>query len=198
VLVREIAEKLGNALFAPVLPYSVNRANPELPGTIGLSAQVFASINEEVAEQFITNGFRNVVLMGDHGGGQKQLEQVAKKLDEKYASKGVRVIYCADVYSKAGSEFNKWLEKNGYPVGAHASIKDTSELLYLGGDRNWVRKDQIANAVGDAQSKNGIMGDARRSSPEIGKVISDMKVEFAVAQIRQLLSASGREASASR
>lgn len=30
-----IARKLGNALVAPVIPYSVNKANPELPGTIG-------------------------------------------------------------------------------------------------------------------------------------------------------------------
>jgi creatinine amidohydrolase/Fe(II)-dependent formamide hydrolase-like protein len=34
---------------------------------------------------------------------------------------------------------------------------------------------------------NGISGDARRSSPEIGKRVSDMKVDYAVAQIRRLL-----------
>ena len=68
-----IARKLGNALVAPVIPYSVNKANPELPGTIGISGPVFAEINEEVAEQLIANGFKNVVLIGDHGGGQKEI-----------------------------------------------------------------------------------------------------------------------------
>lgn len=198
---KEIAEKLGNAIVAPILPYSVNRASSELPGTIGVSGPLFAAINEEVAEQLIVNGFRNVVLMGDHGGGQQELSEVAKKLDAKYSSQGIHVVYCDDVYAKAGTDFNQWLVKNGYPVGSHASIKDTSELLYIEGDQNWIRKELLPTAVGNPPRKpgeprdpnakrvnNGISGDARRSTPEIGKVISDLKVEYAVAQIRQLLS----------
>jgi creatinine amidohydrolase len=197
----EIAQKLGNAILAPVIPYSVNRANGQLPGTIGITAQVFADLNEQVAEQIIINGFKNVVLMGDHGGGQQQLAEVAKKLDAKYSPQGVRVVYCSDVYSKVGTDFDKWLADNGYPAGSHASVKDTSELLYLGGDKGWVRKDLIPTAVGDPVRKpgeprdpnakrvnNGIEGDARRSTAEIGKRVSEMKVEYAVRQIRQLLS----------
>ena len=73
-----IAEKLGNAVAAPVMPFSVNNANADLPGTIGLTSPLFAAINEQVAEQMIKNGFKNIVLMGDHGGGQKELGEVAK------------------------------------------------------------------------------------------------------------------------
>jgi creatinine amidohydrolase len=197
---KEIALKLGNAIVAPVLPYSVNNASAELPGTIGISGPLFAAINEEVAEQLIVNGFKNVVLMGDHGGGQRELKEVAQKLDAKYASQGIRVIYCDDVYKKVGADFNRWLVDNGYPIGAHAAIKDTSEMLYLGGDKGWVRKELIPTAVGDPvpqpgeprdpnakRINNGISGDARRSSPEIGKRVTEMKVDYAVAQIRRLL-----------
>src|SRR6266699_3677390 len=95
-----IAEKLGDAIAAPVMPFSVNNANPELPGTIGLTGPLFAALNEQVAEQVIKNGFKNVVLMGDHGGGQKELGEVAKKLEEKYSSQGIRVVYCEEVYQK--------------------------------------------------------------------------------------------------
>src|ERR1700745_989110 len=63
-----IAEKLGNAIAAPVLPFSGNNASATLPGTIGLPAPLFAAMNEQVAEQLIKTGFKNVVLMGDHGG----------------------------------------------------------------------------------------------------------------------------------
>src|SRR5512142_204799 len=45
-----IAERLGNAIAAPVLPFSVNNANPALPGTIGLTGPLFAAVNEQVAE----------------------------------------------------------------------------------------------------------------------------------------------------
>jgi creatinine amidohydrolase len=196
----EIAHKLGNAIMAPVIPFSPNRANPALPGTIGISTAVFAQLNEEVAEQMITNGFKNIVLLGDHGGGQTQLDEVAKKLSDKYEGKGIRVVHCNEFYDKVGTDFDKWLADNGYPAGSHASVKDTSELLYLGGDKGWVRKDLIATAVGDPVRKpgeardpnvvrvnNGIEGDARRSTPEIGKKVSDMKVDYAVDQIHRLL-----------
>jgi creatinine amidohydrolase len=185
-----IAEKLGNAIAAPVLPFSPNRANPNLPGTIGLTTQLFAAINEQVAEQLIANGFKNIVLMGDHGGGQEQLGEVAKKLSEKYASQGIRIVYCNDVYKTAMDEFDKYLTAHNLPLSSHAGIPDTSEMLYLGGDKGWVRKDLIPAAVGDRQHPNGITGDARPSTAALGKIAFDMKVDAAVAQIHKLLPAS--------
>ena len=102
----EIARKLGNAIVAPVIPYSPNRASAALPGTIGISNEVFEKLNEEVAEQMIVNGFKNIVLLGDHGGGQAQLASVAKRLTEKYTGKGIRIVYCDDFYAKVGTDFD--------------------------------------------------------------------------------------------
>ncbi|HEV2445237.1 MAG TPA: creatininase family protein [Candidatus Sulfopaludibacter sp.] len=195
-----IAEKLGNAIAGPVLPFSPNNANANLPGTIGLTAPLFAAINEQIAGQLIQNGFRNIVLMGDHGGGQNEMGEVARKLTEKYSSQGIRVVFCDQVY-KANDEFDKYLTAHNLPVSSHAGIPDTSEMLYLGGDKGWVRKELIATAVGDPVRRpgepaadpsakrvnNGIRGDARPSTPELGKMIFDMKVEAAVKQIRQQL-----------
>jgi creatinine amidohydrolase/Fe(II)-dependent formamide hydrolase-like protein len=196
----EIARKLGNALVAPVIPYSINRANPNLPGTIGISGPVFAQINEEVTEQLIANGFKNVVLIGDHGGGQKELKEVAAKLDAKYAPQGIRVVYSDGPYTQANQEFFAWLDKNGYPPSEHAGIPDTSELLYLEGNQHWIRKELLPTALGDAPRKageardpnakrinNGIGGDARRSSFALGKRFIDLKVADGVAQIQELL-----------
>jgi creatinine amidohydrolase/Fe(II)-dependent formamide hydrolase-like protein len=196
-----IAEKLGNAIAAPVMPFSVNNASAALPGTIGLTAPLFAALNEQVAEQLIKTGFKNVVLMGDHGGGQKELAEVAKKLDEKYAAQGTRVVFCDEVYQKANDDFDKWLAANRYPLSSHAGIPDTSEMLYLGGDKGWVRKELVATALGDPVRKpgeardpnakrvaNGITGDARPSTAELGKRLFDMKVSYAVDQIHRLLT----------
>ena len=201
--VRAIALKLGNALTAPVLPFSVNEASADLPGTIGLTGPIFAEVNERVAEQLITCGFKNVVLMGDHGGGQKELGEVAKKLDAKYSPQGIRVVFADEMYAKAQGDYEKWLADNGYPSGGHASVMDTSEMLYLGGDKGWVRKDLIKTALGDPVRKpgqprdpnakrvnNGITGDARPSTPELGKRIFDTKVDYAVRQIHELLGSN--------
>ena len=198
--VRAIAVKLGNAIAAPVLPFSPNRASADLPGTIGLTTELFQAINEQVAEELIKTGFKNIVLMGDHGGGQAQLGEVAKKLSAKYAAQGVKVVFCDEVYDKANGDFDKWLQSNGYPTSSHAGIPDTSEMLYLGADKGWVRKDQVKDALGDPvlpqgqkpdpskpRVNNGISGDARRSTPELGKKLFEMKVDYAVRQIKQLL-----------
>jgi creatinine amidohydrolase len=197
-----IARKLGNALVAPVIPYSVNRANPALPGTIGVSGPLFAEINEQVAEQLIANGFKNVVLIGDHGGGQKEIKDVAAKLDAKYAGKGVRVVYSDGPYTKANDAFFAWLAANGYPASTHAGIPDTSEMLYLEGNHQWIRKELLPTALGDEPRKpgepidpnakrvnNGISGDARRSSYALGKRFIDLKIEYGVEQIQELLKA---------
>jgi len=198
--VRAIAVKLGNAIAAPVLPFSPNRASADLPGTIGLTNELFAAINEQVAEQLILTGFKNVVLMGDHGGGQQQLGEIAKKLSEKYAAKGVKVVFCNEVYETANGDFDKWLVSQGYPTSSHAGIPDTSEMLYLGGDKGWVRKELVKDALGDPvlpqgqrpdpskpRVNNGISGDGRRSTPELGRKLFDMKVDYAVTQITALL-----------
>ncbi len=196
-----IAQKLGNALAAPVLPFSPNNADPNLPGTIGITADTFKEVNKEVAEQLIGNGFKNVVLMGDHGGGQKELGEVASELSARYAGQGVKVVYCGDAYQKSNDDFDAWLSSKGYSPGGHASVNDTSEMMYLEPEPNtWVRSDMLSEAVGAPREHtgqhaaddpnhpgNGVMGDGRRSSAALGKHGYDLHVDEAVAQIRQLL-----------
>jgi len=199
-LVKEIALKLGNAIAMPVLSYTPNNASADLPGTIGLTNDILGVVLERIAEQTIANGFKNVVLAGDHGGGQgagadNVYAAVAKKLDDKYAAKGVHVYYCDACYKGAHDAYDQYLIKQGLPASSHAGLADTSEALYWQGNENWVRKDKLATAVGDPvvdgkvvvgpnSPKNGIAGDARGSKPEYGKVREDMKIDIAVKQIQ--------------
>jgi len=202
-----IAHELGNAIAAPVLPFSPNKATPGLPGTIGITVDTFKDINREVAEQLIRNGFKNVVIMGDHGGGQKELGEVAAELDAKYTGQGIRVVYCDDAYKKSNDDFDKWIAAKGLPSGGHASINDTSEMMYLEPTPDaWVRRDKLPEALGEKRVQtvpptprdpnrppgNGVSGDGRLSSAEIGKYGYDIHVSEAVAQIRQLLAAPAK------
>ena len=192
-----IARKLGNAIFLPVLPYTPNDAE-SIPGTIGITNELLAAMLERIAEQAALNGFRNVILLGDHAGGQPQVyEQVAKKLDGTLSG-GARVFYCDQVYRAANDAFDQYLAQHGYPPGLHGYLFDTSEMMYLDKDNTWVRRDLVSSAVGDSvvdgkaqfgphSPQNGILGDARRSTAELGKRAFDMKVDYAVRQIRSLL-----------
>jgi creatinine amidohydrolase/Fe(II)-dependent formamide hydrolase-like protein len=198
--VKAIAQRLGNAIAMPVLPYTPNRASAALPGTIGLTDTLLSAILERVTEEAIATGFKNVVLMGDHGGGQPNAyRSVAARLEAKHAKDGVHVFFCDSVYSRANADFDKWLTDHGYPTSSHAGIPDTSEMLYLGGE-SWVRTALIPTAVGDTLPRgaardpnaprvnNGITGDARRSTAELGKMIFDMKIDYAVKQIQGFIA----------
>src|SRR6266480_1461095 len=136
-----IARRLGNALVAPVLAFSPagSHLNPKTPGSVDVSPDLYVKINEAVVASMVTNGFRNIILMGDHGGGQQELASLAGTLNTRYAPKGVHVYFCSSVYKEARDDFNAWLKQHDFPVGSHASIPDTSELMYLGGD-DYVRK----------------------------------------------------------
>jgi creatinine amidohydrolase len=212
--VKAIALRLGNAIALPVLPYTPNNASATLPGTIGLTNELLAALLERISEQAIVTGFKNVILMGDHGGGQPNVyRDTAKKLDDKYAPQGIHVYYCDEVYSKRQADFDAYLKSQNLPTGGHASIPDTSEMLYLGGDKGWVRKELVKTALGDPvggggragqgqpvdpnaapapppppRLNNGITGDARPSSAELGRREFEMKIDYAVKQIQALLT----------
>jgi len=191
--VKAIALKLGNAIALPVLPYTPNNASATLTGTIGLTNELLAAVLERIGDQAIATGFKNVILMGDHGGGQPNVyRDTAKKLDDKYGPTGVHAYYCDEVYSKRMADFDAYLKSQSLPAGGHATIGDTSEMLYLGGDKGWVRKELIKTAVSapQGQPSNGISGDGRASTAALGKRVFDMKIEYAVRQIQQFLAAT--------
>ena len=180
----EIARQLGNALVAPVLPYSIagGNLNPRWPGSVNLPGPIFTAVNEAVVDSMVVNGFKNVVLMGDHGGGQWELRQLAARFDQKYAPKGTRVYFCGDVYAKTAQDVATWIRGHGLPVATHGGIHDTSLLMYLGGEA-YVRKDKLV--AGDPV--NGVTGDPRPSTSEFGKLFFDIQVRNAVEQIRSLV-----------
>src|ERR1043165_771310 len=99
--VKAIALRLGNAIAMPVLPYTPNNASATLPGTIGLTNEILAATLERISEQAIVTGFKTVILMGDHGGGQPNTyRDVAKKLNDKYSPQGRSEEHTSELQSR--------------------------------------------------------------------------------------------------
>ena len=209
----EIARRLGNAIVLPVMPYSSNNASNQQTGTLGLNAEIEAALTERIVEQAIATGFTTVILLNDHGGSVKPMTDVAKKLEEKYrapelADKKIHVFYADQIYQTAQDNFDKVLASRGLPVSSHAGIPDTSEMMYEGKGKNWVRTDLLKYAVtmgpgyvpappvpgagrGVADPNaprvvaSGVSGDGRLSSEALGKEAFENKVSLAVAQIKE-------------
>jgi creatinine amidohydrolase/Fe(II)-dependent formamide hydrolase-like protein len=183
-LAGRVAEELGNALVYPVLPFAPTGDHMKFPGSVTVSDKTFAAVAHEVAASMLAAGFRNVVLMGEHGGGQDALKQVAAELDKVSRTKGARVHYVPDAYYKAQEQIRAYLAKRNLPAGEHAGIEDTSELMFLDREQKWIRRDKLARGGG----KSGVDGDPRFASAELGKAFLDIKVAAAVAQIKSLVS----------
>lgn len=187
-----MARELGNALVAPVMPFAPTSAElMKFPGTIDLSAETFARVNEEVTASLVSAGFKHVILLGDHGGNQDPLKALAPRLDERYRSRGVRVFFSGDSYAKADAEIEAYLKARGFPPSNHGGVADTSEVWAVGAA--YVRPDKIAmgdpvnrDARGAVIGPTGVEGDPRRSSPALGKIFDDIKVKDGVDEIRHL------------
>ena len=187
---RRIAEELGNALVYPIMPFALTgdpvkkTGHMGFPGSVSLSPETFGAVAREVAASAISAGFKNVFLMGDHGGGQDVLKKVAGELDARWASKGMRIRYVPDLYYKSQEQVRQHLAQRGMAAGEHAGNPDTSEILFIDKSKRWVRRDKLA--PGD--KSNGVDGDPRQASAELGKIFIQYKVDSAVAQIRKMTS----------
>ena len=85
-----IATYLGNALCAPVLELvpegSIEPPSGHMtsPGTISLRQETFEAVLTDMAESLYQHGFENIVFIGDSGGNQSGMGNVADALNAKW------------------------------------------------------------------------------------------------------------------
>ena len=186
-----IARELGNALIAPVVTYvpegdvnNPSRGHLSKAGTITFPEEFYIKLLEYAARSLAVHGFTDIVMIGDSGGNQRGMEQVAQMLNEEWASESVGVHFVGDYYSNNG--FRSWLEEQGETpetIGGHAGSSDTSQLLAV--DPRHIRTDKLAPGGGFPDS--GVSGDPTRASVERGVMGIQFKVDAALNQIRELM-----------
>ena len=187
-----IARELGNALVAPVVTYvpegSVERIaeHARYNGTITLPNEHYMRLLEYAARSLAMGGFTDIVFIGDSGGNQGGMRDVAAMLNEEWARERARVHFVGDYYA-ASSQINDWLLANyghtAETIGGHAGIRDTSQLLYVAPQH--IRTDKLA-PLGGGEGM-GVTGDPTLASAEKGRQGIQMKVDAAVKQIRELM-----------
>jgi len=192
-----IAGELGNALVAPVVAYvpegSVEppTSHMRFPGTITLPPAVFSASLQSIARSLRSAGFRDIVFIGDHGGYQNQLAQVAAHLNQEWTDGRARAYAPAAYYRAASEGFARILHERGYrddEIGTHAALADTS--LQLAVDPAMVRQDVLAagHHLGAADGVYG--GDPARASAALGQLGLDDIVRESVAGIRADIQAA--------
>jgi len=181
VLAARIAEQLGHAVVAPVMAYVPEgdidppTQHMRYPGTVSVPAAAFEAVLEGAARSLHQHGFRHVVLLGDHGGYQASLQRVADKLGR---SLGASSVIALREYYAAAQAFDGLLAARGYTqqeIGKHAGLSDTA--LAWAVDASLVRPQAL-------RPIDGVSGDPRRASAELGRDGVEHIVAASVAAIR--------------
>jgi len=120
------AQRVGNTLVAPTIPFAVSASGgfnaaqwtsfseedgpiAPNPGGISVSAEVFQGIQEGYVRSLAYIGFKDIFLMGDHGGGQNEMRAVSEQMTASLAEVGVQVHYVGDFYSKTHDDVNMYM-----------------------------------------------------------------------------------------
>ncbi len=184
-----IAERLGNAVVAPVIAYVPEGAiepptqHMRYVGTISIPEPVFEATLEAAARSLRRHGLRDVVFLGDHGGYRASMHRVAAKLNRDWRGTA-RAHALPEYYLAAQDDFAAALKARGFAsaeIGVHAGLADTSLMLAL--DPKQVRMDAAA-ARPPGALHDGVSGDPRRATAELGQIGVDRIVDATVAAIR--------------
>lgn len=182
-----IARRLGNALVAPTIQY-VPEGDPDRqnPGAISLPSPAYDMLLDAAARSLKAHGATDILFIGDSGGNQAGMTNVAKALNEEWKDAGTKVYALTDYYAEGRVHYRAWMQAAfGYDdtaIGSHAGISDTSQLLHVhpGG----IRKDRITPWGGPKDS--GVSGDPTKSTAEIGRMGIEFKVNAAINQYKLL------------
>ena len=186
----KIARRLGNALVAPVIAYvpegGVNppTSHMRFPGTLTVPPDVFRKTVESAAQSLKLHGFKDVVLIGEHGSYQSDLRSVADQLNRSWAGSQVRARLSADITGVPRRAFIPSCGAGGYSaeeIGTHAGLADTSLMLAI--DPRLVRIDGLHTGA-HLDTADGVYGNPRRSSAELGQLAVDEIVSKTVEAIK--------------
>lgn len=192
VLSTRIAERLGDAIVAPVIAYvpeggyAPPTSHMRFPGTITVPDDVFEKTLVAAANSFKVHGFRNIVFLGDHGGYQADVRRVVAQLNKRWAGTDARAFVPAAYYETSSTGYNQILREHGFrddEIGTHAGLADTA--LQMAVAPQMVRGEAMKNAPKPGASDGVYGGDPRRATAALGQLGTDAIVSRTVAAIRE-------------
>ncbi len=183
-LALEVARRLGKALVAPTIRVGCSEHHMGFPGTLSLRRETFRAVCVDYAESLSRHGFRTICFIPSHGGNFAPLADMVDDL-RAAAGPGCEVRAYTDLHGFVAlweGAVEDLAPDLVHRVGGHADIAESSEMLCIRPDL--VRRelaaagtvvsfdDSVAERIFEdgfrAVTPNGVLGDARGMSREIG------------------------------
>ncbi len=196
-----IARELGNTLIAPILKL-VPEGNIDppsghmrFPGTFSLRPEIFMEVLTDMAGSLRQHGFRHIVMIGDSGGNQRGMAEVAERLTALWGDEGVFVHYIPEYYEVDiwSCEYLKELGVHQEPDVCSATRDQHHDDVHYSSivmtvDPHLVRMEE-RRAAGLFHI-NGVALDPLEETLEIGRKLVDYRARITADAIRQAMAAA--------
>jgi creatinine amidohydrolase len=144
-MARTIAQRT-NALIAPTLPYGMTGSMEAYPGAFQISESAYRPFVKQILEGLAKNGFRNIIILNGHGGGQTAvLNAVAA---EVATEKKVRTLVI-NWWTFASDETKEVFGEDG----GHAGLNETAFIQAI--DPSLVNKERYKDELATAYPTPG-------------------------------------------
>lgn len=183
-----IAKKLGNALIVPIVAYVPEGPVDEIEyaGTLSVSVDTFKRLLADISASLRSQGFRNIILIGDSGGNQRPMAELATALTQQWDSSETQIHHVAEYYN--WPERQQWLRERGINEavqpgweGLHDEYSATSIMMTI--DPLKVRMQQRLEA--DLFSIHGVDLAPAEETIAIGEELIDWIATVTVAAINE-------------
>jgi creatinine amidohydrolase len=177
-----LAERLGDALVAPVVPVGFSPEHMRFAGTISLRPETLGAVLEDYLASLERHGFRRIVVLPSHGGNFAPLVAMLPGLRAGHPA--LRIVAYTDLVGlvEAAAEVADRFGVTANEAGAHAGEWETSMVLALEpaavhperGEAGYLGPlapvlDQINRDGMEAVAPNGILGDPAKADAAHGR-----------------------------
>lgn len=197
-----IAERLGNALVAPVIRPGLSRHHLCLPGSLTFRPETFRMVVEDYVAAYVHHGFKKLILGSSHGGNFETLDAVAEEQSRKYPEVKIITALSHDDLHQIFLDAERSEDLPAGTCGGHACDWETSVMLTLGEDL--VRRDKLqcghVGVISDELRKHffedgvsyvspiGVLGDPTHADRARGERYFSHLMEVCLASIRKKLT----------
>jgi creatinine amidohydrolase len=197
-----VARELGNALVAPTLRPGCSDHHTDFPGTFSISRDTFVSLLTDYCESLDRMGFDNIVLFPSHGGNIDVMKTYTPKVARDLEQAEVFFVNLDFVGIHEYLEEEEGISRE--QAGVHAGYSETAQMLeehpdlvdmdkaeegmtlpefYAEGRIPQSQQESFTHGVRQ-QVANGILGDARGATAEVGREIKQRRGDAMVEEIR--------------
>jgi creatinine amidohydrolase len=195
----EVATRLGDALVGPTIRIGCSEHHMGFPGTVSLRRNTLEAICLDYTVSLARHGFEWICFVPSHGGNFGPLAEMLPDLRAAVAPScrvdaytdliGFMELWQAAVRERAPDLVER--------VGGHADVAETSEMLCIRPDLvrqeraeeghmqtfDQELQERIFREGLRAVTPNGVLGDARGATPEIGEACITAAADGVVAAL---------------